>query len=309
MRNYLTIDGGTTTTRISLLKDGVLTDTVKYEIGARASINDKEPLRRTVREGISMLLARNGLGEGDVHRILASGMITSEFGLYRLDHLIAPAGIAELHDAMEEVTLPEISPIPFVFMRGVRTEGDVTTADVMRGEETELMGLSPQANCVYVLPGSHSKIIRTDEAARIQGFCTTLTGEMIAALSKDTILKSSLELLDEAPDREFLLKGFDTCEQLGFNAALFKVRICDTVKHLSKPKIYAYFMGVILHDEVRRIQLLSPAAVTIGGKRPIREALTALLESVNVRVRSITQREIDESVPRGAVAIYEYATH
>ena len=309
MSIYITIDGGTTNTRISLVKNGTLTDTVRYQIGARASIEDKAPLRTAVREGIAALLSRNGLVEGDVHRILASGMITSEFGLYRLDHLIAPAGIAELHRAMEEVLLPEISPIPFVFMRGVRTEGDVATADVMRGEETELMGLSPQGNCVYVLPGSHSKIIHTDECARIRDFCTTLTGEMIASLSANTILKSSIELSNNTPDREYLIKGFETCEQLGFNAALFKTRICDTVKHLSKPQIYAYFMGVILHDEVKRIQSLSPASVTIGGKRPIRDALTTLLESVGVRVCPLSQKEIDESVPLGAVAVYEYAMH
>lgn len=37
-------------------------------------------------------------------------------------------------------TMTEISDIPFVFMRGVKFEGqDIDDFDMMRGEETELM--------------------------------------------------------------------------------------------------------------------------------------------------------------------------
>ena len=39
-------------------------------------------------------------------------------------------------------TMTEISDIPFVFMRGVKLEGqDIDDFDMMRGEETELMAL------------------------------------------------------------------------------------------------------------------------------------------------------------------------
>ena len=306
MSNYITIDGGTTNTRISLLKDGVLTDTVKYEIGARASIEDKEPLRAAVREGIAALLSRNGLVEGDVRRILASGMITSEFGLYRLDHLIAPAGIAELHDAMEEVTLPEISPIPFVFMRGVRTEGDLATSDIMRGEETELMGLSPMPHSIYILPGSHSKIIQTDAKGRIAGFFTTLTGEMIAALSQNTILKGSVSLGDIPLCKKSLLEGYTLCKTIGLNAALFKVRICHTLKSYNESERYSLFMGVILCEEVERIRALGSDSVTVGGKKQIREALCILLgEICRMNVIPLTDEIIDTCVPLGAVRIFE----
>ena len=69
-------------------------------------------------------------------------MITSEFGLYNLPHITVPAGIKELYDAMKEVTIPEISEIPFVFIPGVKVTGEgLHKTDMMRGEETELVGL------------------------------------------------------------------------------------------------------------------------------------------------------------------------
>ena len=38
MANYITIDGGTTNTRISLIKDLTITDTLKFNIGAKGGI-------------------------------------------------------------------------------------------------------------------------------------------------------------------------------------------------------------------------------------------------------------------------------
>ena len=42
MSNYIAIDGGTTNTRINLVKDYLVTDTVSYNIGARKGIENKE---------------------------------------------------------------------------------------------------------------------------------------------------------------------------------------------------------------------------------------------------------------------------
>ena len=109
MANYITIDGGTTNTRVSLVKDGEIKEILKYNVGARAGIDDATLLRVTVKNAISKLLLNNNMKEKDITRILASGMITSEFGLYKLDHAVTPVGIEELHNTMKEVVLDDIS--------------------------------------------------------------------------------------------------------------------------------------------------------------------------------------------------------
>ena len=167
MKIYITIDGGTTNTRVNLVKDRQIIDTRKIARGAKAGIDDKDGLKIALKDAIRDLLDSNsidgtpieciegsncatadgakkaGIRESDVIRILASGMITSEFGLYELPHLTAPAGIKELHDSMAEVSFPEISPIPFVFIRGIKVNSDkLCDFDMMRGEETELVGIN-----------------------------------------------------------------------------------------------------------------------------------------------------------------------
>ncbi len=99
-----------------------------------------------------------------------------------------------------------------VIVPGVKTEGEtIADADMMRGEGTELIGLMEhlESAAVYVLPGSHSKLIHVDGAGRIVDFTTMPTGEMIAALSQNTILKDAVYLastrLDESWDTLYIL--------------------------------------------------------------------------------------------------------
>ena len=185
MSNYLTVDGGTTNTRISLVRNGEIIGRVVKDVGARKSIAGNRALKSMIKDGILQLLEENHMKAGEIHRILASGMVTSECGLMELPHITAPAGIKELHSAMVEVHFPDITEIPFVLGPGVRTDSScLETADVMRGEETELFGLTDklEPEKAYILPGSHSKCIFGDDKGRISHFFTSLTGEMFFVL-------------------------------------------------------------------------------------------------------------------------------
>lgn len=81
MTNYITIDGGTTNTRISFVRDYCIVDTVKYQVGAGIGVKNKQILRNTVRDGIIEILKRNHVQQKDITCVLASGMITSEAGI------------------------------------------------------------------------------------------------------------------------------------------------------------------------------------------------------------------------------------
>lgn len=306
MANYITIDGGTTNTRISLVVDGLVVDTLKYGVGARAGMTDGSLLRDTVREGITALLEKNQKKADEIERILASGMITSEFGLCPLPHTVAPAGLAELHAVMQECELKEITNIPFVFMRGVKIDGaDLAGLDMMRGEETELMGLFRGAG-VYVLPGSHSKIITVDEVGRITAFTTMLTGEMIAALSGHTILKDAVDLSQGSVDASYLMQGFSAADSRGLNAALFSVRILKNLLSADANACYSYFMGVVLCDEIKAILATGAKQIYVGGKKQIKEATVLLLHEVSdAAVITVSDAEVDASSALGAVRIYE----
>ena len=309
MSIYITIDGGTTNTRINLVKDRQIIDNVKLSIGARSTIDNKDLLKNELKRSIHKLLEKNSLSEKDIKRVLASGMITSEFGLYNLPHTLAPAGIVELNNNMHEVILSEITSVPFVFISGVKTiSQDFESTDIMRGEETELMGIydSCYGKCIYILPGSHSKIIKVDEKGRIYDFSTMLTGEMIAVLSQNTILKDAVDLSVAQTNPEYLLKGYDYCKEVGINQALFKTRILKNIFGKSKEDIYSFFTGVVLCNEIRQIINSDEQTVVLGGKTQLKNAMATILqEKTDKKIIILDEKTVASSTATGAIKIFE----
>ncbi|MBQ9921538.1 MAG: 2-dehydro-3-deoxygalactonokinase, partial [Clostridia bacterium] len=162
MKNLITIDGGTTNTRVSLVKGDDIICTKRIAMGAGDCIQSADKLKSEIKLAIEAILAENSLVFGDIEAVVASGMITSEYGLYTLPHIVAPVGIKQLYDGMKKVMLEDICPLPFFFIPGVKIQGELCDTDMMRGEETELMGIMQSGGEAYVLPGSHSKLIFTD---------------------------------------------------------------------------------------------------------------------------------------------------
>ena len=307
MASYITVDGGTTNTRLYLWENGKMTATRAIPLGARASLSDKDALPHAMRKEIAELTE---ICKEKVTKILASGMITSEMGLCPLPHLTAPAGVAELHAAMHEITLPEISELPFVFLRGVKiSDGTLAGTDMMRGEETELAGIDAGADALVILPGSHSKLIQTDGKGRIVHFETLLSGEMMWALATDTILADAFPFgkCDVLPAP--LLDGYRYAEAHGINAALFKVRVLRNLCGGGQNDAYSFFMGAVLAGEIDAVLRLSPSHIVIGGKKAIREAMALLLAHVSeIPVRVLSDEEVTLSSSRGMIRIFEHTT-
>lgn len=310
MALYITIDGGTTNTRVSLADGTKILDRLSFGIGAKSNIEDDTLYKSTIKEAIKKILKNNRLSENDIVRILASGMITSEFGLLQLEHVTVPAGIEKLHNTMKEVTIKEISDIPFVFIRGVKTGADkLENSDIMRGEETELIGIMDKSDgeCTYVLPGSHSKIIKTDTSGNIIEFSTMLTGEMLAALSQNTILKDAVDLENSVLNKEYLLIGFDFCRKNGINNSLFKVRILKNMFGQNKDRIYSFFLGTVLCEEIIEIIKQKPKKVVVGGRKQLKLATCEILKNKSdAEIVCIPSEKIECANSAGMVKIFEY---
>ena len=308
MNRYIAIDGGTTNTRVFLTEGEKIISSVKIPIGARKNIDGTGALKSAIKDAISQLLLAAKISEGDVCAIIASGMITSEFGLINLPHLVAPVGISELHRGIAKKSVPEVSTLEINFIPGVKTVGTLDRTDMMRGEETELMGIqSPEyKECIYVLPGSHSKIIRTDNDGRISTFSTTLTGEMLASLTEGTILRDAVSLGCNELDEESLFCGYEYAHAHGLNEALFKTRILKNLFGKSPKECYSFFLGAVLADEIDTIATAEAKTVVIGGRKQIKLATKHLVERFSdKRVIALSDSEVDTSTVRGMVKIFE----
>lgn len=307
--NYITIDTGTTNTRISIIRDKEILDVLKLKVGAGDTKKDPSILKKTIKSGINEILLKNRLFENDIECVIACGMITSEFGICDLEHLKAPCGIEELANGLHHTNIAEISSLPFFFVRGVKIEGDTfETTDVMRGEETELLGLTNriEPNCLYVLPGSHSKLILTDDKGRIERFSTELTGELMSAVAGSTILNQNIDLnIDVEVDNEYLRMGYLYAKEHGLNAAFFKVRILNSFFGCTRPQIYGFFKGVALCPEIENIKKTGSKKVIVSGKAQLRSPMCYLLtEFSDSEIISVPDEISDNATAIGMVKIY-----
>ena len=287
---YVAIDGGTTNTRIVLVDDTTtIIDREKIPIGAGETVKtgSNSSLNNAVKSALQKVLERNRLTPDSLAGIFASGMICSELGIHCVPHIPAPADISTLAKARVTVTIPEITPlIPITFIPGLKCTGDSPTdTEIMRGEETEAVGIYHLANChepfVLLLPGTHNKIIFIGKNGVIERFFTAISGELTKCVSDHTILKSSLEggyskNLDEA----YLLDGYDKCEKSGLTGALFKIRTYSKFTDTSAEQLYAYLVGVVLHEDIKLLKSVmrdAPRPIIVAGSEPFKTALCRLI--------------------------------
>ena len=69
MKHYITVDGGTTNTRVTLTEDENPLQTLRIPLGARAGITDPQALPTALRDAIQTLLKAHALQESDIVRI------------------------------------------------------------------------------------------------------------------------------------------------------------------------------------------------------------------------------------------------
>ena len=275
---YIALDGGTTNTRLRLITDGAVSAVKKLPLGA-GNAGGKAPWSAAVAKAAKELLSENGLVEKDVTAVIASGMVTSEYGLYPLAHLPSPAGIADLHAGMAKTEMEGLS-IPCFFIPGVKQNAaSAEDADMMRGEEAEVIGLLSfgGAGCTYVLPGTHCKIVRVDETGKIVEIYTSMSGELLDLVVKNSILADQVRHGASLSERD-LLDGKAYAHEYGVPAALFHIRVMEK-NGIPSDRLSSFLYGAVLGQDVELIEgITSEDRVLIGGKESLCQIYGALLK-------------------------------
>lgn len=315
----LTMDGGTTNTRIHLVEGETVRDRIKLPIGAgsAAQTGSNQQLKEAIAQGIDTLLQRNGLSWQEIERVVGSGMLTSELGLCDIPHKSMPAGEDDLARGMVTVVLPDVCKRPIRLIPGLKNppSDDLFQADIMRGEETELVGLMALTKIrppfTAVLPGTHTKLIRVDETGQMQFCRTTLGGELLAAIPQNTVLKSSVTvpLLQEGADLSYLQKGMACSRSLGMSSAAFKARVLVNSYGVSAADAGAFLAGVILEPDLAAIrQVAGTDPILLGGSRPLKDAFAQLIRAQMENELIVADEEqVDHSTVCGALEILRAA--
>jgi len=286
----LTIDTGTTNTRVCLWENDQLISFSGEMVGVRDTSITGSPdtLQKGIKKVIETTLAKAGKVKSDIGIILASGMITSNYGIYEVPHVTAPVNIEELAGQMVSKVIPEvIDGIPIWFVPGVKNHvedidlDNCEQMDIMRGEEVETFGLLEKIQvkgpAILIHQGSHTKFIRLDSKNSIIGSTTTMSGELIAAITNNTILAGSVrnpsasEFVNEI-DQKWLEKGSDYVKEVGINRVCFVVRLIDLFLDATINQKANFLLGAITELDIcalknsKALRATKDAKIILTGK-------------------------------------------
>lgn len=240
------LDWGTTSLRAHLLAaDGTILD-------RRSSSDGILAVHKDGFEGTFRGIVGDWLSGSSGLPVIASGMITSRNGWVETPYVRVPGGIAEL--AASLVPFDTASGARIYFICGMDQDPTGGSPDIMRGEETQIVGCTtdaPGGEGLFVMPGTHSKWVGVVNG-RLDRFDTYMTGEVFAVLKGHSILGRLMES-QEAGVTDGFRKGVSTrlASQASLLRQIFSARTMVIYDRLKPSEAADYLSGLLIGEEVR----------------------------------------------------------
>lgn len=232
--------------------------------------------------------------------ILICGMAGARQGWIEAPYVDAPTRLAEF--ASEAVSVPngfaDIRILPGIAQR------DALAPEVMRGEETQLLGLGDGSESQLVcMPGTHSKWVVVEDGW-VRRFATFMTGELFALLNKHSTLSFAIDTdIPFDANTPAFMRALDKGAadfSLGVSR-LFCVRAAQLLDFESRADGAAHLSGLLIGAEVLAARQNFPdqSHVTLVASGPIAGLYAAALNHVGLNVRHV---DADHAVRRGLFA-------
>ncbi|MEZ5667793.1 MAG: 2-dehydro-3-deoxygalactonokinase [Alphaproteobacteria bacterium] len=288
------LDWGTTNARAYLIdRDGsIVAETAAQPLGIMQVADGGYPA------ALARLLDALPMAPPPGLPLVLSGMVTSRQGWVETGYVACPADFAAVAAAAE---IRSVDGRTLVFAPGVSFHDEAGVADVMRGEELQILG-AVESGCparVFCLPGTHSKWAWVADG-RIVRFRTVMTGETFAALSDHTILGRLMA--DRAHDADAFRHGADRARHGGYVLHdIFGARSEALFGRLAPDAIASYLSGLLIGHEVAAMagDLDGGEVVAVVGGAALAERYCAAMAVAGVGC----QRIDDPVVTRGQVAL------
>lgn len=233
--------------------------------------------------------------------LLFAGMIGSNRGWVEAPYVSCPAGIENLAKSLKWPTERE------AIVPGVSYSGG-GHADVMRGEEVQLLGAAAaqmiESEALVCHPGTHCKwaIVRH---GRIQSFRTVMTGELFNLLKEHSVLSDLLAGEVEVGDA-FRAGAREGMVTEALPAELFSIRARVLLGQAKREDAASYASGLLIGTDVRIGLALPAAAQIVVMGRP---GLTRLYAAAIVEAgRTAIELDGEQCFLAGAVKIAEMIT-
>jgi 2-dehydro-3-deoxygalactonokinase len=243
--------------------------------------------------------------------VLISGMASSSIGIRELPYAGLPFSL-DGRDTRIEIIAPGAHFMHEVMLiSGIRTKDDV-----IRGEETQMIGLAANAGTdfngelVCLFPGTHSKHIRVKKA-KLVDFKTYITGELFDLLTRNSILKESVSAdvppLDNA-GRDAFKSGIIESGKSNLLNSLFSVRVSHLFKARTKEENYFFLSGLLIGTELKALRQHDPGHIQLCSGTNLFSLYKLALEHLDLSSKtSFVEPEIvDKSAVEGQLKIFHH---
>lgn len=186
--------------------------------------------------------------------IVLCGMIGSRNGWIELPYLPCPADAGALAAAMHAHVDARLPGRTLWFVPGLDCHAEAGVPDVMRGEETQLVGLAAAlggGRHLVCLPGTHSKWAWLEDG-HVVDFATVMTGELYAVLRQHSLLGRLMSDDGHAFDENAFAQGVARSgEDGGLAHQLFGTRTLALFERLPGEALASYLSGLLIGHEIR----------------------------------------------------------
>lgn len=280
---FVAVDWGTSSFRSWLMSGGG--DAIAESRGGEGMLHCAESgFAPVLRHHLARLGAPDGLP------VLICGMAGARQGWREAPYLKTPTRLEALHEGAIRPDAPgEIRILPGI------AQARADRPDVMRGEETQLLGVTePDFTGLVCIPGTHSKWIRI-ERGHVVEFSTYMTGELFSVISQYSILahaveKESPSTADSGPFREGLAAAL--AAPSGLTASLFRLRASQLLGFEQRSDGAARLSGLLIGTEIADVlHRYAVQSLRLIGAGPLGYLYEAALKAQDFDVTAVDAEE------------------
>ena len=224
--------------------------------------------------------------------LVMAGMVGSRNGWVEVPYVECPAGAATLRAALHRFRADEAE---VAIVPGLACTNPLAAPDVMRGEETQLLGalaLRPElahGRRVFAVPGTHCKWVRVEDG-RIVRFQTSFVGELFHLLRQHSQLAGGAT---EGHDADAFAFGLRRAREVAsLPHVLFETRSRQLREGMTATAAASFLSGLLIGADVRGACELSdwhsdPPEVTLVGEPALCALYAAALAQASIRAQTL----------------------
>jgi 2-dehydro-3-deoxygalactonokinase len=279
--------------------------------GEHRNVDKLQFFKAKIANAITMLSNKLDMNLANVP-IIISGMASSSLGMDDVPYATLPFPVDGSAARYRFFPSEESFPNSVTLVSGVRAE-----KDVMRGEETQLVGLLSlldksiaAENAILIFPGTHSKHLYVAQNQLID-LQTFMTGEIFSLMVNASVLKNSVNRMHLSAFSDDNVAAFKAGVQGSVSSnilsSLFSVRTNELFGTLNKEQNFFYLSGLLIGAELKGLHEKASWQLILCSGSNLFEHYKVALEALNLteRTTTIPPALIDRAAVAGQIKIFE----